>query len=585
MDHRRQIAIGLAGYIALAAGVALGQPAQKRNDRERFDKLFADGNFKDAYEGYRGLALDARTEPDRVGTDLKRGIECLARLGRLDEIDDFRDGVIAIHHGNWRLLQAAAESFLDDAQNGSPAATLDAGVEGGAQGGAPLVLTVPYVRVLERDRSRALQLLIQGLDRARLDPDRRAAGLYFHDARPSPHAPPGRVWSVGSSDPHASGHTARLEWAKRLLDPGHQLNRMGHRSFTVCPRALRRPGMTASGGAGHSHRPAWRMPACSTPRCAVLANFLRSEFGTQTIEWADIAREPFQGPSEAARPYALETLADDETVAQLATGIKRFKLPDEFNPIKIYQAIAGDPGTGHGEEALNILASIFVKRGQLDRVADYLKRSLEVYGEKDDRWKTKQLNQILGAWGEFAAARPQPAGRGASVDFRFRNSRRAHFEAHEILFDKLVKDVKDYFSPGPKLLDPRRGHRFIPAHDRGKRHCTGRPRAVPRLHVGRSRPLPRGGHDRGGDMHPDARPATGCRQGDAQADEDRLRCAAEAGRDTRRELGLETRLKRSGPPGDQGVDCRPVPSVGDHRRRTGPCDRRGLPAYDNRAGI
>ena len=112
MDHRRRIAAGLAGYIVLAAGVAVGQPPQGLNGRDRFDKLFADGNFKDAFEGYRGLAFNAKTEPDRVGTDLKRGIECLARLGRIDEVDDFCDGVISIHHGNWRLLHAAAESFL-----------------------------------------------------------------------------------------------------------------------------------------------------------------------------------------------------------------------------------------------------------------------------------------------------------------------------------------------------------------------------------------------------------------------------------------------------------------------------------------
>ena len=54
----------------------------------------------------------------------------------------------------------------------------------------------------------------------------------------------------------------------------------------------------------------------------------------------------------AVDPYALDTLTDDETIARLATGIKRFKLPDEFNPIKIYQAIADDPKTGHGEDAL-----------------------------------------------------------------------------------------------------------------------------------------------------------------------------------------------------------------------------------------
>ena len=77
------------------------------------------------------------------------------------------------------------------------------------------------------------------------------------------------------------------------------------------------------------------------------------------------------------------TLEDDETIARLATGIKRFKLPDEFNPIKIYQAIADDPKTGQGEEALNALATIFENRRQLDRAAEYLKRSRELYGDKD----------------------------------------------------------------------------------------------------------------------------------------------------------------------------------------------------------
>ena len=49
-----------------------------------------------------------------------------------------------------------------------------------------------------------------------------------------------------------------------------------------------------------------------------------------------------------------DTLKDEETIARLATGVKRFKLPDDFNPIKIFQTIAGDPKTGKGEEALDV---------------------------------------------------------------------------------------------------------------------------------------------------------------------------------------------------------------------------------------
>jgi len=40
----------------------------------------------------------------------------------------------------------------------------------------------------------------------------------------------------------------------------------------------------------------------------------------------------------------------------LPNGVKRFKLPDEFNYIKIYQQIAAEPKTGFAEAALNALA-------------------------------------------------------------------------------------------------------------------------------------------------------------------------------------------------------------------------------------
>ena len=88
--------LGLVGVLACAAigvGVNLAARATQPSERNRFDKLFADGNFKDAFEGYRRLALDPKTEPDRVGTDLSQAVQCLVRLGRIDEVDAFRESV------------------------------------------------------------------------------------------------------------------------------------------------------------------------------------------------------------------------------------------------------------------------------------------------------------------------------------------------------------------------------------------------------------------------------------------------------------------------------------------------------------
>ncbi len=451
MDVHRLVVMGLVSFTLLAVGVALGYRTEGPGDRERFDKLFAQGNFKDAYEGYRVLALDPKTEPNRVGTDLGRAVECLWKLGRIDEIDAFREAVVAVHPGNWRLLQAAAESYLNDPQHFG---FIVAGKfhRGWHRGGGR------YVGSYERDRSRALQLLVQGLDRARSDPDRGAAGRYLLTLS---HALMGdraenKSWRLQNLTPldvladYDEGGYGSLGADSK---PGHPSSPTGRPFITGSPRAFERPGTTASAGGGHSPRPSKPIPACSTRRARSLAGFWLSQFGTQTLIGAAYSGRPASDLPEASGPYALDTLKDDETIARLATGIKRFTLPDEFNPIKIDLAIADNPKTGHGEEALTALATIFENRRQFDRAADYLKRSRDTYGDKNGGWKTQRLDQILGAWGQFDAMAPQPASRGASVDFRFRNGRRVQFEAHEVLVGKLLKDVKDYITSGPKQID------------------------------------------------------------------------------------------------------------------------------------
>ena len=46
-------------------------------------------------------------------------------------------------------------------------------------------------------------------------------------------------------------------------------------------------------------------------------------------------------------------------------------------------------------------------------------------------WK-RQLEQIEGNWGRFEPVMTQPAGQGATVEYRFRNGTAVELEAHEI---------------------------------------------------------------------------------------------------------------------------------------------------------
>src|SRR5688572_10875306 len=79
------------------------KPLSQDQRRDAAHKANRDGNYKDAYEHARRLALDEKADPLKVGTDLELGIACLRQLGRVDEVDAFREAVLAVHGNNWRL--------------------------------------------------------------------------------------------------------------------------------------------------------------------------------------------------------------------------------------------------------------------------------------------------------------------------------------------------------------------------------------------------------------------------------------------------------------------------------------------------
>ena len=70
---------------------------------------------------------------------------------------------------------------------------------------------------------------------------------------------------------------------------------------------------------------------------------------------------------------------------------------------------------------------------------------------KVEDWQ-QRLEQIVGNWGRFEPVMTQPAGRGASVEFRFRNGKKVSFTAHGIKVKLILDDVKDYIKSEPRKL-------------------------------------------------------------------------------------------------------------------------------------
>ena len=142
--------------VTLAAGPITwtAEPAPEPS-RADIQKQFGAGNFKAAYDGFRRLALDPADDPKSIGDDLNKAGQALQQLGRLEELDDLRDKVIRIHGQNWPLLWAAADNYFQSSHDG----TLVAGkfIRADQKSGGRAV------NALERDRVRALQLMVAAM--------------------------------------------------------------------------------------------------------------------------------------------------------------------------------------------------------------------------------------------------------------------------------------------------------------------------------------------------------------------------------------------------------------------------------------
>ena len=147
--------------LILMAASAWAQEAVPMKIRRAAQKAYQDGNWKDALELYRQLSLETKTDPKKVGADFTQAWQCLRQLGRLDELDNFRDQVIERHGNNWRLLQDVARSYSQNTHWGYMVAGRFH--RGDHRGGGK------YVNTIQRDRVRALQLMHQAMNLAEAD--------------------------------------------------------------------------------------------------------------------------------------------------------------------------------------------------------------------------------------------------------------------------------------------------------------------------------------------------------------------------------------------------------------------------------
>ncbi|MDP6636120.1 MAG: MG2 domain-containing protein [Phycisphaerae bacterium] len=451
MKRLTQIALSLTIVFAAASPIlAAENPARKKAQ-----KLYKDGNFKEAYEAFAKLALNIKTDHKAVGGDLNMAVSALQRLNRRNETDALREKIIKVHAKNWRLLHTAANSYLHDTHYGY----IISGEyhRGHHRGGGK------YANSYERDRVRALQLMVQAIPLTKKDGDHAAVGAFYMALADMMM---GNRGYAGAWRLQYKTDISKLPDYEVGYYYGYGRHGGGSRGAPVDkndePIYHKRP-KTWDAAKSDGQRWRWALLQAvefSPPlREAVdykFASFLKAQFGVETMgrygryfgSWRQ-PRPRDDGKKDTSGTYELHTLGEDETIAKLAIGVRRFKLPDEYNYILIFKRLSKGKGNW-ARNSMYQLCSMFENRRQYPKAANYWRQNIDRFGDDSNKSKAKRLKQIVDNWGVFEPIMTQPSGKGATVEFRFRNGKQVHFEAHSIKIEKLLADVKAYIKSNPQ---------------------------------------------------------------------------------------------------------------------------------------
>jgi hypothetical protein len=207
-----------------------------------------------------------------------------------------------------------------------------------------------YVNAIARDRVRALQLMQQAMGAAEEDPTKSEAAQFY-------------MQFAGIVQQHRGANQAwRLQYLTdftRLPDyePGYgyeydsrtrgaPVDAEGQPVYHRLPEDFERAASDGERWRWLLARAAQLNPALKSYVDHTWAAFLYQQFGVQTLvnygalygRGRPLDKEDEE--KDQSSPYEVHTLTDQETIAKLAVGVRRFDLPAEYNFILMFKAMS-----------------------------------------------------------------------------------------------------------------------------------------------------------------------------------------------------------------------------------------------------
>ncbi|MDO4550159.1 MAG: MG2 domain-containing protein [Planctomycetia bacterium] len=478
---------------------------------ESLKKLQKDGKFAEALYACEQLLFGEDKENPKSNTELLKSgenaqevreclicyINCLRRLGKFSDVDAFLEKVAATYADHWEVLECVADIYTRELTSHGCV------VSGVFQRGRYQGMRANSV---DRDRVRAMQLLnlcapqvLRLAESDLLDDQARAGWFFIRYADFLMHVRErNTAWKLQNlTDVHSLPDYNTHSPFGFSETQGAPVDENDNPIFYALPSAKEKKDVpenekiafiqVLSGAQNDGELWRWCLEMAVTiqkndflqnafrvERDFRMATFAQQQFGVQTLAEYGFPFAEDDNALEAEKQkggiLSIHTLKDNETLAKLATGVKRFTLPDDYNYINLYESIA-DSTTHRKFTALNTLATIMQNRRQYPRAAEYLKRILDEsklgnapteneaylsFSEMakyfrynlDDRVNLtsvkKQYEQIVKNWGRFEGESEKTPGANHFV-FRFRNATKVNFTATKIAIDQLFVDMEKVY--------------------------------------------------------------------------------------------------------------------------------------------
>lgn len=449
MSRNRFAILLLAPVVFLFLSIIIPRSVLALPTFETLQKLYNEGNYAEAYDGLKQrVHSSGLADFDRMQS-LQLGVSALGALGRSAETDGLLEDLVVSKDVGPLLLSAIANHYNTAAHWGE------------LVGGRFTRSSYGYgqsVSSLERDRVLVIKYYLRALTLAEDKHDRNATATvltafssYFLGQEPWRLAELTDVEQVPDFEPIESGYGGWHVMRNRNVTA--PVDEAGQATFHRLPQSL-------AEAKSDGERWRWILSQLESFGGSYLvqarqsyAEFLQSQFGVETILNSGSGLTPELLSREGSK-YALHTLADNETIAMLASGIRRFDLPKDHNPIVIYKSLLEDKAADRGELERR-LAELYRNRRQFERAAEYFAACREHSSAYDWRAKLCQgsYEQIVLPWVELLPVSDGAAGQAQTFEIRHRNAKKLTFTAYQLDGRRLLADVKEYLKGNPRKLD------------------------------------------------------------------------------------------------------------------------------------